>query len=126
MVASPKKALLFGFLVWLVTFLAAFALFPVRVANRPLFESLIPVVLAAVTVLFAGRYFRHVEATAAEGLRVGIAWLGLSVLIDLPLMLAPGPMQMTLSGYAADIAVTYLMIPVITAGMGWRRGQRPA
>ncbi len=59
----------------------------------------------------SGRYLR-------EGVILGLVWLAINVLIDLPLMLAGGPMQMTLGQYLADIGLTYLIIPAVTMGIG--------
>ena len=116
---SFRKAVFFGFLIWLIAFVAAFALFPVRNQARPLFESIMPVVLAMTTVFFAERYFRGVHHRfAREGLLLGVLWLVVNVLIDLPLMLTPSPMQMTLPEYVGDIGLTYLLIPVVTTGIG--------
>ena len=119
-----RKAVLFGFLIWLIAFAAAFVLFPLRTTARPLFESIMPVVLAIATVFFAQRYFRSVHGRfAREGLLLGTVWLVVNVLIDLPLMLSPSPMQMTLSEYVSDIGLTYLLIPVVTVGIGLVRAQ---
>ncbi len=124
---SWRRALLFGFFVWLVAFLVAFAIFQIRESSRPLFESIMPVVLATATVFFAQRYFIHVGARfRREGLFLGLVWMGVNVAIDVPLMLSPSPMQMTLGEYLADIGLTYAMIPVITAGMGLVRAQGTA
>jgi hypothetical protein len=38
-------------------------------------------------------------------------------LIDAPLMLLGGPMQMTPAQYAADIGFTYLIIPAVTTSV---------
>ncbi|MEJ2203977.1 MAG: hypothetical protein P8170_07695 [Gemmatimonadota bacterium] len=114
-----RKAVLFGFLIWLIAFAAAFVLFPIRTAARPLFESIMPVVLAVATVFFSERYFRNVHGRfAREGLFLGIVWLVVNVLVDLPLMLSPSPMQMTPTEYVGDIGLTYLLIPVVTTGIG--------
>ena len=121
---SLRKAFLFGLLIWLTAFIVAFALFPVRESSRPLFESIMPVVLAVVTVLFAHRYFKQVHGEfRREGILLGLVWLVTNVAIDLPLMLSPSPMQMTLLEYIGDIGLTYLLIPVITAGMGQVKAQ---
>jgi hypothetical protein len=117
--ASWGKALLFGFLVWLIPFAVAFVIFPLKESWRPLFESIMPLVLTVAVVVCAGLYFRRVRtAYVKEGLLLGILWFLISVLIDLPLMLNP-PINMTLAEYAADIGLTYLIIPVITLGMGY-------
>jgi hypothetical protein len=126
MVAFPK-ALRFGVMIWLIAFLVAFALFPLRTSARPLFESIMPLVLAAATVFFAHRYFRYVrDDFAREGLRLGLVWVAVNIAIDLPLMLSPSPMQMSLPEYIGDIGVTYLIMPVVTTGIGWVRAQATA
>jgi len=116
---SIKRALLFGLLVWLIPFAVAFVIFPIRESSRPLFESIMPVAISVATVVFGVLYFRIVPSKyLREGVLIGLIWLVMCLLIDMPLMLLGGPMQMTLWEYVADIGVTYLMIPVITVGMG--------
>jgi hypothetical protein len=114
---SWRRALLLGFVVWLVPFVVAFGVFPLKDSWRSLFESIMPVTLALVVIAAAVAYVRRLPASSAgEGLRLGVLWLTMSVLIDLPLMLSP-PMNYTLDEYAADIGLTYLMIPIITTGI---------
>ena len=43
---SVRKAVLFGFLIWLIPFVVAFIIFPLRESSRPLFESIMPVTVA--------------------------------------------------------------------------------
>ena len=56
---SMHKALIFGVLVWLVPFAVAFLIFPLHGSSRPLFESIMPVVISAATVVFAVTYLRQ-------------------------------------------------------------------
>ncbi len=119
------KALLFGFLVWLVTFAVAFAISPIRETSRPLFESIMPVAIAIIVVPLGVVYFRRIRRRLMrEGLRLGLLWVLMCVAIDAPLMLLGWPMYMTVPEYLADIGVTYLMIPVITIGIAATRAQR--
>jgi hypothetical protein len=116
---SLRKALLFGFFIWLIPFVVAFLIFPLRESSRPLFESIMPVAVTAAVVWFGVLYFKGVKQDfVREGLMIGLLWLAISLIIDLPLMLSGGPMQMTLAEYVADIGVTYLLIPVVTVGLG--------
>ena len=116
--AAKGKAVLLGFLVWLAAFVAAFLIFPLRESARPLFESIMPVVVTVATVVFAVIYFRRVrEDYAREGTLLGALWFAMNVAIDLPLMLT-GPIGMGLGEYVADIGVTYLIIPAVTVGIG--------
>jgi hypothetical protein len=108
-----------GVLVWLIPFVVAFLIFPLRESSRPLFESIMPVAVAAAVAGAALSYFRRVHAGfVREGLMLGLLWLVISVGMDAPLMLFGGPMQMTVPQYAADIGLTYLLMPVITGAMG--------
>ena len=118
--ASIRKALLFGFLVWLIPFVVAFAVFPFRETNRALFESIMAVVLALATVFFGVLYVRGVTRRfVIEGVLIGVIWYAISVVIDAPLMLLGGPMKMTFGEYMADIGLSYLLIPAITIGLGF-------
>jgi hypothetical protein len=56
--APLRRTLLFGFLVWLIPFVVAVAVFPVKASSRSLFESIMAVTLAATVVGCALRYFR--------------------------------------------------------------------
>lgn len=117
----PKKALLYGFLVWLFVFGVAFVIFPVREMWRSLFESVMPVTIVLATTAFAHLYLKRVnENVIKEAVIVGFLWFAISIFVDLPLMLT-GPMQMPLMEYMADIGVTYLMIPPIVISMGIAR-----
>jgi hypothetical protein len=117
--SSWVKAILWGLVVWLIPFVVAVLIFPLKQNCRPLFESIMPVTLAAVVVFCAAWYFRRVQgAFVRQGILLGVIWLGMSVLIDLPLMLSP-PISMTPLDYAADVGSTYLIMPVITVGIAF-------
>jgi hypothetical protein len=112
-----KRAILLGLLVWLLPFVVAFAALAIKQSWRSLFESIMPLTLAIVVVGCGNAYLRRVpQCSVAEAARLGLLWLAISVAIDLPLMLSP-PISYTPSEYAADIGLTYVMMPVITIGL---------
>jgi len=116
--ASLRKALVLGFLVWLVPFLISVGIFAIRQSNRPLFESIMGVVVAMCTAIFLNLYFRTVERRyGSEGARLGILWCGMCILLDLPLFLF-GPMKMPLGAYLSEIGSGYLMIPAVSIPIG--------
>jgi hypothetical protein len=100
----------------LIPFVVAFLVFPFHESNRPFFESVMAVVVTLSAVVLGLRYVNR-SAGGVEGLVLGLLWLGLCVLIDAPLMLFGGPMEMTVGQYLADIALTYLAIPAVTWGL---------
>jgi hypothetical protein len=87
--------------------------------QRPLFESIMPVVVAIWTVFFAVFYLLgRKSGFQKEGIVIGMAWFFMSIFLDL-LVFVIGPLKMSLWDYAMDIPVTYLLIPTITFGFGY-------
>ena len=110
---------LFGFLLWMIPFAVSAIIFPLRISQRPLFESIMPVIIAIWTVFFSIFYLsRKKNYFLKEGIFIGIAWLSISIVLDLMIFIV-GPLKMPLWDYVTDIAVTYLMIPAITSGFGY-------
>ena len=90
-----------------------------RQSHPRLFESVMAVVLAATVVVLGCIYMRKSSGRfIATGARIGATWTVANWALDAP-MFSGGPMQMTLREYAADIGIAYLMIPVITIGLGF-------
>jgi hypothetical protein len=117
---SWGKAIGYGFLVWLTPFVVAFMIFPIHESSRPLFESIMAVAVSSAATVFGILYLKDVsQHIVKEGVLIGILWLVISVMVDAPLMLFGGPMKMSITGYIADIGVTYLCIPVITWGLSY-------
>lgn len=111
------RLIVYGVLIWLIPFVIALALFQLRADWRSLFESVMAVSVAAVTAFFGYDFFRRGPVPGiGAGVAAGIAWMAISIIVDLPLMLSP-PVSMPLVEYAADIGLTYLMMPVITAAI---------
>ncbi len=118
-IEKPWRVVLYGFLLWLIPFIVAMLIFPIHDTNRPLFESIMPVVIAVCMVGLINFYFGRIEkATLWTGLVVGLIWYAVNVGLDL-LMFMWGPMKMSFGEYMSDIGVTYIMIPVITTGTAY-------
>ena len=114
------RIILFGFLIWLIPFLASFLVFSLRESNRVFFESFMPVVLTLVIVYFCVMYFKNVKSNfVKESLIVGLIWFCLNIIIDLMLFLPESPMQMSFIDYMMDIGFVYLMIIIIPVGFGY-------
>jgi len=116
---SIKLAFIYGFLVWVIPFVIAFLIFPLRSSDRPFFESIMPVAVIIAAVMFTVLYFKKVEADfLKEGILLGIVFFAISIVIDL-LMFSKGPMAMSFVDYIKDIGFTYLLIPATTIGVGY-------
>jgi len=119
--ASLRTAITYGLISWAVPFAVSVAIYPLHESSRPLFESIMPLVVGILAATLGLRYFRRVTAhPVLEGARLGILWLAINLLIDLPLMLSE-PIAMTWPEYLADVGLTYLLIPTITVSIGIAR-----
>ena len=114
------KIVIFGLMVWLVPFLVSFMVFPIKDSMRPLFESIMPLILTIVVVTLSFYYMKNLDANfVKEGILIGFAWYIINIAIDLVMFLPESPMHMGFADYMMDIGLTYVMIPVITIGMGF-------
>ena len=121
---SWRRALVLGLLVWALPFAVAFAAFPLKKSHYPLFESIMAVAVAGCVVVSALSYFsRARQPTLREGLLLGTVWMAISIAIDLPLMLSP-PMSYSIDLYFADVGLTYLMMPIVAAGIAHAASRR--
>ena len=117
---SFRKALLHGFLVWLIPFVVSVLIFPIKTSLPALFESIMPVVVTLCVVPFSILYFRKLGADLLkEGILLGVTWLAISLILDLLLFTPESPMKMSFTDYMMDIGLTYLIIPTITIGFGY-------
>ena len=115
---SIAREIGFAFLAWLVPFIVAVCIFPLKTSHPPLFESLMAVTLAGSTVVIGSVYLRRTSSNVArQGIKIGLLWMAANWMLD-GLMFSHGPMKMNLSHYAMDIGTAYLMIPLITIGLG--------
>ena len=113
------KIALFGFLIWLIVFLISSALFSIHETQRPLFESIMPVVITACVVFFSILHSRKTEANfLKEGVLLGVIWFAVNIFFDL-LLFMEGPMKMSFVNYMKDIGLTYLIIPIVIIGFGY-------
>ena len=111
---------IFGFFIWLVPFMVSFGIFGLRETNRPLFESIMPVVLVITVLFFSIIYFKKTNKDPIkDGLISGITWFLISIIIDIILFIPESPMQMIISEYMMDIGITYIIILIIPIGIGY-------
>lgn len=121
---SLPRVCLYGFFLWALVLAAGMAMYRWRVHSRPLFESMIAVVLAAVTAGLATLYLERLEARwRRHAIAIGVVWPVLCVVLDAPLFGA-GPMRMSVPDYLKDIGLAYLMIPIITSALAYQAAKQ--
>jgi hypothetical protein len=105
-----KRAVLLGLASWLIPFVLAFAIFPLKSLNPPLFETIMTLVVLVTAGTLFSRYFRGRPVSAAEALQVGLLWLAVNLALDYP-MFSYGPMKLAPSIYFSQIGLDYLTFP---------------
>lgn len=114
------KNLVYGFLSWLIPFLASF-LFYTREGELTidifLFKSIMIVVGSITAAFLLVSYFRNIGADyLREGVILGLTWFGINILLDLLVLI---PMSgMSLADYFAQIGLRYVVIPVMCITIG--------
>lgn len=113
------KALILGFLLWLIPFIVSLAISSLRSSDRTFFETIMPVAITLTVVVLSYLYFAGMKGNyLREGIVVGVLWLAISLVLDL-LMFSWGPMAMGITDYLKDIGLTYLIYPIVTVGIGY-------
>ena len=116
---SIRRALGYGFLLWLIPFIVAVLIFPLKKSESPLFETIMPVTLTICAVVLSILYLKKVDGSfLIESIQIGGLWFLISIIIDLAMFMW-GPMQMSFLDYMCDIGLTYLIFPAVTIGYGW-------
>jgi uncharacterized membrane protein YpjA len=114
------KIIFFGFLSWLIPFFGSFPFFGENglTINYDLFKSLMVVIGGLVGVILMVLYFKKCEKNfLKEGIIIGVIWLVMNWGLDFIFLL---PMSKTsVKDYMMQIGLRYLMIPIISIGMGY-------
>ena len=114
------KIVLFGFLVWLIPFAVSFVVYPLKAPMYSLFESIMSVIIAISAVAFSYFYLKGIETNfVREGIITGAVWFIIAIIIDLLMFMPVSPMHMNFADYIMTVGIKYLIIPVVTIGMGY-------
>ena len=113
------RASVLGFVSWLVPFVMSFLAFDRTgqlLIPQPLFKSLMVVVGGAVGTWCLVLAFRYIPASPGTGLVVGVGWLAINLVLDLLILVPLVHMPVALWFY--DIGLRYLLLPIVSVGMG--------
>lgn len=113
---NSTRIIIYGAGVWAIPFLAGSVLFGLQGTYPGLFKSLMAVSVCLAAVLFGYRWLKHADATGfGPALSVGLMWLFICLLIDLPIFVFG--LKMPITSYFTDIGPTYLIVPVTLLGL---------
>ncbi|WP_042702380.1 hypothetical protein [Methanobrevibacter arboriphilus] len=108
-----KIGFLYGFLVWLIPFVISFLIYPLKIQNNPLFETIMSIVLVITGSIFLLLYIKdNLDIKKLELFELGFLFFIISIILDSFLFLG-GPMKMSFYNYMLDIGLTYLIYPIL-------------
>ena len=113
------KNVFYGFLAWLIPFVTSFLFYSKEglTIDIFLFKSIMIVVGSISSVILLVSYFKKIStAYLKEGIIVGIVWFGISILLDLLILV---PMSgMSIADYFMQIGIRYLSMPAMSIAIG--------
>ncbi|MCK4938014.1 MAG: hypothetical protein KAR85_05375 [Methanosarcinales archaeon] len=121
------KIVLFGFLIWLIPFIAGFPFVDPSgnfLIPETFFKSIMIVVGGLTGVTLAVIYFKEIGKDHVRvGVTLGVVWLMINLGLDL-VFVSVGFFPMTITQYFTDIGLRYLILPIYTIGMGYALKQK--
>lgn len=120
---SISKAIFFGVLLWVVVAATLLVSLPLMTSDRGLYDSIAAVVISLSLVTFSALYLRDASGPVLrESVYLSVTFAVVIAGLDVS-MLMLGVLKMSLSRFVSDVAVSYLMTPIITIGMGYMKSQ---
>src|SRR3990172_5649490 len=118
---SVSKAIGFGVLMWIIVAATLTVSLPLMESNRGLYDSIAAVVISLSIVVFSALYLKNVAGNVLrESVYLSLTFTVVIAALDLSLLML-GILKMSFPQFVSDIAVSYLMTPIITIGMGYMR-----
>lgn len=116
------KMFVYGLITWIIPFVTSFLFFNMETQQLNIdelfFKSIMIVEGGVVGVFLLVHYFWKIsDRFVREGITVGLCWFLINIVLDVIVLL---PMsQMDFGTYFQQIGMRYLLIPIISTGMGY-------
>lgn len=118
-----KRAFIYGFLLWIIPFLASVVIFPLKKTDPAFFQSSLGVISMALAMLLTVLYFRKTQGNLREGILLGLVFAFISWFFDFFFFIW-GPIKMPLAAYIKEIGIGYLLYIIIPTGFGYLLGRK--
>ena len=117
-----KRAFIYGFLLWIIPFLASVLIFPLKKTDPAFFQSILGVFSITLAVILTVHYYRKTQGNLKEGIFLGLIFAVISWFFDF-LFFIWGPIKMPLVAYIKEIGIGYLVYLIIAIGFGYLLGR---
>ncbi len=115
-----KLAIIFGILIWLITFIASEIVNPLFSDALPNVNIIVPIIVIVSTGFFGILYIRNIDRNEViEGLTVGIIFVIIDVIFDLVFLIIPNNENLIFTDYTIHVFSMIIITLLITTFLGY-------
>ena len=115
-----KKAIIFGILIWISTYIITSILNPIFTDNLPHVNIIVPLTIIVVTGFFGILYIREINSNEViEGILAGIIFIIIDILLDYIFFILPNHRVLIVENYSLHIISMIILILSITTFLGY-------
>lgn len=115
-----KLAIIFGILIWILTYVFSQILNPLFTDNLPNINIVVPIIVIILTGFFGILYIRNIdENEVIEGLIVGIIFVLIDIICDVIFLVIPHQKNMVFGNYTLHVISMIILTLLITTFLGY-------
>lgn len=115
-----KLAVIFGILIWILTYVLSEILNPIFTDNIPHINLLVPLIIIILTGFFGIIYIRNINNNEViEGILAGIIFIIVDIICDLIFFIIPQNKNMIVENYTLHVASMIVITLLITTFLGY-------
>jgi len=115
-----KLAVLFGFLIWIITYILTGIINPIFTTNLPGINIIVPIILIITTGFFGILYIRNFDTNEVmEGFTAGLIFVLVDIACDSIFLLYPHAKNLIFSDYTFHLFSMIVLTLLITTFLGY-------
>ena len=115
-----KLAIIFGILIWIITFAVTQILNPIFTHHLPQINIVVPVIMNLTTVFFGILYIRNIDTNeVVEGFLAGVIFIIIDIICDFAFLIIPNTQHYVFTNYSIHITSTIILTLLITTFLGY-------
>lgn len=115
-----KLAVIFGILIWVLTYVLSEILNPIFTDNIPHINIVVPIIIIILTGFFGIIYIRNIDNNEViEGILAGIIFVIMDVICDLIFFIIPQNKNMIVENYTLHVVSMIVITLLITTFLGY-------
>ena len=117
---KSKRAIIFGILIWLITYALTSILNPIFTVNLPNINIVVPITIIIVTGFFGILYIREINSNEViEGILAGIIFTIIDIILDYTFFVLPNNNALIVENFPSHVISMIIIILPITTFLGY-------